>query len=282
MFGTAPQKASIAPKAQVLGIYAAFFVGAVGVFHLVGDGEFSCVLTLSAVAQCLAFALLAWQVLSRGSTGVSARSLGLDAFALCCRLSSTTWLNGYLPADASGDYVYQIVDVLALVMVLWLLRQVLLVRCEGYEEIEDSFPAVSVAVVAVVLATILHSDLNDRPLFDTLWMSGLFVSAVSALPQLWLMTHSKAPVEPLTSHFMAVMAISRVLSGTYMWHAHEEISSEPWIEGFNHAGWAVLGAHFVHLLLLADFAYFYVKAVSKHGFDARLELPLHLRGSISV
>merc|ERR1719199_715487 len=48
--------------------------------------------------QCLALVLLGLQIMSTGSAaGISAKGLALDAFALCCRLSSTLWLNGYLP-----------------------------------------------------------------------------------------------------------------------------------------------------------------------------------------
>merc|ERR1719506_3335602 len=65
--------------------------------------------------QCLALALLSLQMISTGSaSGISARALSLDAIALCCRLSSTLWLNGYLPVDASGDHVFQIVDICSL------------------------------------------------------------------------------------------------------------------------------------------------------------------------
>merc|ERR1719454_426411 len=121
-------------------------------------------------------------------------------------------------------------------------------------------------------------DINDWPLFDTLWLCGLLLSAVSVLPQLWMMTHSLTSVPPLTSHFVAVMAFSCILSGTYMWHAHNEITCEPWIDGFNHTGYTVLAAHAVHLIFLADFAYFYCKTLATSGLSAPLELP----GTITV
>ncbi len=79
----------------------------------------------------------------------------------------------------------------------------------------------------------------------------------------------------MASHFVAVMAFSRVLSGTYMWYAHSEITCEPWIGDFNHAGYAILAAHAVHLLLLGDFAYFYGKNLAAlstgnvHGISAK-------------
>merc|ERR1719506_3484055 len=78
------------------------------------------------MVQCLALVLLGLQMISSGSaSGISAKALSLDALAICCRLSSTLWLNGYLPVDASGDYVYQAFDICSLGVLAWLLYQVL-------------------------------------------------------------------------------------------------------------------------------------------------------------
>jgi hypothetical protein len=257
------------PTSQIAAIYAIFIVISCLVYHLLAEGEFSALLTLSAIMQCLAFALLGWQVVMCGSTGISAQALVLDGLALCFRLSCTTWLNGYLPVDASGDYAYQITDGLSLLIVLWLIHRLVSKGCDN----DDNFPVMRTVIVALVLAGVLRSELNDRPLFDTLWMAGLFLSCVSVLPQLWLI-RSHGSVAPMTSHFIAVMALSRIMSGFYMWHAHEEyLPEEQFIKGFNHSGYAVLGAHFIHLVFLGDFAYYYGKTLTQHGLNAPLDLP---------
>merc|ERR1719491_2419183 len=86
------------------------------------------------MVQCLAVVLLALQMVSTGSAaGISSRALSLDALAICCRLSSTLWLNGYLPVDASGDYVFQAVDICSLGVLAWLLHQVLVVKRHSYQ-----------------------------------------------------------------------------------------------------------------------------------------------------
>jgi hypothetical protein len=255
-------------------IYAIFGSIALLVYHLLAEGEFSSVLTLSAIFQCMAFSLLLIQAYGAGNVhGISAKSLQLDAFAIVMRLSSTTWLEGYLPNDITGDYLYQCIDALSLLMVLWLLFRVLSVQRSTYDEEDDIVPSWPFATGCFVLALLLHGDLNDAPLFDTTWLCGLFVAAIAVIPQLWMMTHSLVKVSPLTSHFVAVMAFSRVLSGTYMWHAAPEITCEPWIKGFEHTSYAVLGAHAVHLMLLGDFAYFYIKTLMTSGLRAPLKLP---------
>merc|ERR1719453_1216410 len=103
-------------------------------------------------------------------------------------------------------------------------------------------------------------------------MCGLYLSAVSVLPQLSMMMRGRTSVPALISHFVAVMAFGRMLSGTYMWHAHTEITCEPWIGNFNHAGYAILAAHVVHLVLLGDFAFFYGKNLASSGLSADLDL----------
>merc|ERR1719392_235674 len=86
------------------------------------------------MVQCLGMVLLGLQMISpEGAYGISAKALSLDALAICCRLSSTVWLNGYLPVDASGDYVFQAIDICSLGFILCLLYQVLVVRRHTYQ-----------------------------------------------------------------------------------------------------------------------------------------------------
>merc|ERR1719443_2716477 len=91
------------------------------------------------MVQCLAVVLLGLQMISTGSaSGISAKALALDALAICCRLSNTVWLNGYLPVDASGDYIFQAIDVGSLAVLVWLLYQVLVVKRHTYQAEEDT------------------------------------------------------------------------------------------------------------------------------------------------
>jgi len=256
-------------------VYATFATIAVVAYHWIAQGEFSSVLTLSAIFQCLAFCLLGVHALSTGSVhAISAKSLQLEAIALICRVSTTVWLEGYVPVDQTGDYLYQCIDVLSLALVLGLLYRVLSVKDKTYEVDDDSLSIMPFAVGSLVLACLLHGDIMTHSIFDLLWMCGLFVGTVAVVPQLWLMTRRGGNTPALASHYIAVMAFSRVLSGTFMWHAHNDITCTPWLGDFNHSGYATLAAQGVHLLLLGDFAYYYAKNLATKGLYSSLELPM--------
>lgn len=266
--------ASKAPPTQVTIAYGLFLVGGLAIHHFVANGEFSSIATMSVMFQCLSFVLLALKSWSQGSVaGISARSLGLEVMAIGCRLSSTTLLDGYLPVDASGDFVFQAVDVCSLLLVLWLLYTTLVTKKSSYQEEHDSLPVLPMAMGCFVLACILHADMNDRPLFDALWMTGLFAGVVSVLPQLWLLSRSGGVITACTSHYIAMMAVSRFLGGIFMWYASSDITCAHWVEGVNHAVPAILGAHAIHLILLADFGYYYVKAIVQQGLDCKITMP---------
>merc|ERR1719393_269141 len=98
-----------APRSTFLGIdnsaimawlgFAA--IGTWTYFEIAGK-QFTVMLTISVFAQALAFILLQLQISTSGSVaGISGRSLIMHALKLVCRLSTTLWLEGYLPVDKS-------------------------------------------------------------------------------------------------------------------------------------------------------------------------------------
>lgn len=252
--------------------YGVFFAIGFIVHHTVAGGEFSSILTLSIIVQCLGVSFLCIQVLTKNSAaGISAGALMLDACASAFRLSSTVWLDGYLPVDESGDHVYQIVDVCSLAMVLWLLHQVLVVKRHTYQEVEDTLPVLPMVVGCLVMAAVFYGNMDDHPLFDALWMAGLFSGVVAVMPQLSLIMKSGGRAEALTAHYMAALALSRILSGIFMWYARFDITCDEWVTGVNHTVVLILTAHFLHLALLSDFAYYYVRSILQRGLSEEVQ-----------
>lgn len=101
----------------ILTLVLGFFYG------WLSDGEFSFALTLSVCFQTFAVALLALKIVStRDVYGLSIDTLVCLALVLVSRLSSTLFFEGYLPFDSSGDWLYQLLEILCLAMVVYTLR----------------------------------------------------------------------------------------------------------------------------------------------------------------
>jgi hypothetical protein len=270
-----PMKAFMAAPtpAPVIGAYAIFAVIAFAVYHFVAARAYSSVLTMGAIVQCLGLSFLCIQVLSsKSAAGISASSLKMDAFAIVFRLSSTTWLNGYLPVDKSGDHVYQIMDAVSLVLILFLLYRVLVVNRITYDEVEDSMQIRPMVIVSLMLGAVFHGNMDASPLFDTFWLTGLFCGVVAVFPHFWLIIQTGGHVDPMTCHYIAATALSRVLSGLFMWEARHDIKCKPYISGVEHTIIVILIAHAAHLLLLADFAYHYGYALFRKGFNEPVQM----------
>jgi hypothetical protein len=256
----------------VLCAYAGFASMGFLVFHTIAGGEFSSVLTMSALAQCLGVSMLCIQSITSGSAaGISAKSLILDALAILFRLSSTLFLDGYLPADKSGDHVYQIFDICSLLLLLFLLHRVLIIQRITYQATEDTMGIVPVVLACVGLAAVLHGDMDADPIYDTTWLAGLVTSVVAVMPQFWLITRTGGWAASLTSHYIAAMALSRLLSGSFMWMARQFVTCHPYIGTFQHTIVAILIAHFVHAIMLGDFAFHYIRSLLRGGFTE----PMH-------
>merc|ERR1719456_81507 len=82
------------------------------------DVGLSTFLTLSVALQFFAVICLQIKVGQGSAAGVSLKSLIMQTLVYACRLSSTTWLKGYIPTDTTGDYLYQVMDMLTLLVAL--------------------------------------------------------------------------------------------------------------------------------------------------------------------
>jgi len=259
----------VALPVPVIAAYIICASAATTVYFAFAHREFSSILTLAAIVHCFGIMLLCFQAMSRrGALGISVGSLTLEGVSLALRLASTTQFQGYLPSDQTGDLLYQCIDVFTLLLLVLLVWRVSSVRRDDAEHDgeKDSFHVWPIVVVALVLAAFLHGDMDNNPIFDTLWMAGLYTGVVAQLPQLWMIMQTEGCVDALTSHYIVATGLSVILSGTFMFAAREDITCDMWIiPGFQHAIYAIIFAHAVHLLLLVDFAYYYTRALVKNG-----------------
>lgn len=240
--------------------YIVFFVMfAIG--SQVLSAGFSSVLTLSAGFQGLGLVLLSLKVHAGGSVaGLSARMLGMYAATFSCRLSSTLWLNGYLPVDRTGDGPYQLCEIVSLLLVLRLLYLTKLgPDRHSYNAKQDTMPCVGLCAFCFVLAVLIHPTLDRKPIFDVLWTAGCYLETVAMLPQLWTMARIGGYVEALTAHFVSLTAAARLLSLLFWYHGFGELANKR--TGSNISGVGVIFAHLAQLLISCDFLYLYARSL---------------------
>lgn len=256
----------------VLISYVVFSLIATVVWRQFSDRDFSTVLTLGSGIQCLGFFLLLQKIrVQRSAAGVSSKTLQMYVIVFLFRLTSTCVKNGYLPVDKSGDWVYQAADVCSLLLVFQLLYTIHNTQALTYQAHLDSMPIYKCVPVAVGIALLFHGNLNHSPFFDCCWFIAMNVDTIAMLPQLWMLVAMGGEVEALTSHYVASIAIARVLAFSFWWHGYQELA--PKKGGFNISGWLIMAAHGLQVLLSADFLYNYMVWGTRGSKSRGLVLP---------
>jgi len=260
-----PASSSAFPSKQVAITYVVFLACAALVYFTIAQREFASIQTMAALSQCLAMFFLSMQALTgTDSRGISVLSLALHSCSFACRLSSTTWLNGYLPVDPTGDWFYQLMDVLMLLMCLQLLHTILKKYKHTYQSDCDDLDVKPLLLLCVLCAVFVHPDLNDWATFDIAWTISLYLDTVSMLPQL-LMSTKIGKVPSYTAHYLAATLASRAFSAWFWYYGAENIARH-YEGGFCFGAAAIIVAHLLQFLLLADFGYYYIRA----GFSGSL------------
>jgi hypothetical protein len=240
--------------------YFVFLLAAVVVARLFSDGDFSGIYTFGQGVQCLAFYMLYAKVnMQRSVAGLSAKTLEVYVLVFVCRLSSTMLRNGYLPMDYSGDFIFQISDILSLGMTIALLRCVRNSLKHTYQIEHDTLEIARLVPLCVILAIFVHGQLNRSPFFDTMWTISMNLDTVAMLPQLWMLSKIGGEVEGMTSHFVALLALSRFCAFSFWFYGYVELQRG----GTVMAGYQLLGAHTLQVLLSLDFLYYYLSARMK-------------------
>jgi len=244
---------------QTVAPYAVCLLVCMLVLHHIAEYEFSSVLTLSVFFQCLSFVMVGTQIQKSQSVGgVSAKTMMMYALMFCFRLSSTCFLDGYLPLDKSGDMTYQLADICSLLMVLKVLHCCYFSHKRSYSAEEDSLDIKGLILGCGLLAILIHPDLNDWATFDIAWTMSLYLDTVAMLPQLWVVSKA-GRIPAYTAHYIFTTTVSRGFSAWFWYYGAENIAraSET---GFSWGAVAIVVAHLIQFLLLADFAVYYVKA----------------------
>jgi len=239
--------------------YGLFLTTVLVVLWQISDLNFSVVCTIGSGLQCLAFALLSMKMrAAKSARGISAKALQLYVIVYICRLTSTLNMEGYIPMDATGDWVYQVADIVTLLLVLLILQRIYTTHSKTHSDDADTFQVLPMLACCAGVAFLCHGDLNRSLFFDVAWMMSVSVDTVAMVPQLWLLSKLGGKVDALTSHFVALLFASRALTFCFWFYGYPELA--PLDNSWNACGYAHVALHFAQLVLCADFMYYYLKA----------------------
>ncbi|KAJ1446369.1 ER lumen protein retaining receptor-domain-containing protein [Pelagophyceae sp. CCMP2097] len=260
--------------------WVAFFSCSLIVYFLFSDGDFSFLLTYAAMLRCFGFMLLVAKIQrSKSAAGISAKTLQCYIVVFSARLLSIMWHEGYLPYDRSGDWLYHVIEAASLCAASVAAFLVQVKYRLTYEDNNDSFGnvpgfpaelgALCIIVPAVLLAAVFHPSLNKDWLSDTLWTYSMYLESFAILPQLFLFQKqavSCSTVEMLIGHFVAAVGGARIIEMAFWMSSFHELADR---YGKKHVGFIVLGTQIIHLILMADFFYFYLAGL-KRGLPMQL------------
>jgi len=275
----------LANKANIL-LWGTFITFVLFVYHFLSDGDFSFLLTLGAISCCFAVMTLTFKIVTqKSSKGISLKSLQLYALVFFFRLCSILVYEGYLPFDRSGDWLYQTIEAIALVMTMINIGLILgpfnstysahLDVFGYYKSVPSAFGIVWIVVPCFLLALLVHPSLNGNVMTDLSWTFSCYLETFAMVPQLFLFTKKKsqnAVVEDFTSHFVFALGCGRLLHFIFWLSSYHELNDSQ-VSGGSWAGYVVVSFQFLQMLLMAKYFYHYLKSAAT---GAPLELPTHL------
>merc|ERR1719231_928444 len=216
--------------------------------------DYSVLLTLSAGLNALSFYQLLTKIeMQKNVAGISARSIELSVVATCARLTSTLLCPGGGYAPAATAKLYEVADILSLGMAVLVLRSIYTTHRATYLEEHDTMEIKPLAIPCIALAALVRGSLDRSPFFDMMWAISVNLDTVASLPQLWMLVKIGGEVEGMTSHYIALQALSRVCGLAFWSVGATELGSRA-------ARAHVIIAHCIQVLLSLDFLYHYVVA----------------------
>ncbi|KAL7534397.1 hypothetical protein ACHAXR_005846 [Thalassiosira sp. AJA248-18] len=261
-------------------MWAGFFTASLFVYFMMSGGDFSFLMTYGAMSRMFGFGILNVKTfLSKRATGVSVKTLQLYCLVFFFRLTSIIRHEGYLPYDKSGDWLYHVIEIMALLFTGCALWGCMVPFKSTYQGEMDKFGemnvptgmgAVYLAIPVLILAIIVHPNLNSDFLSDVAWTYAMYLESVALVPQLFMFQkQTSGVVELLTAHFVAALGFGRVMEFMFWIYSYHELATSA---GSKLPGYLALFSQFMQLVLMLDFFWYYYLAVKN---ATPLVLPSH-------
>merc|ERR1719297_314437 len=100
-------------------------------------------------------------------------------------------------------------------------------------------------------------------------MISLNLDSISASPQVWMMMKNPTQSQSLTSHFVFLLFLARLMNFMFWCWSSGELHNGA---HFHWIGNLVLATIFGSLLLVADFVWYYLKAIGKVAMGGEFDM----------
>ena len=248
--------------------YICFILFILLCFVFISSKDYSFLLVLSSLIQSLSFLIILIKVLSTQNTsGLSLNTLYCYLCLLLSRLSSTLFFNGYLPYDASGDWLYQVTEICSVCFIC------LLIYYAKYHytittdfNLDKDIRARMLIIPCFIFALMFHTTLNNFYITDVLWSFSMYVEGFAIFPQIKVFVNKKGTIESYTSHYVALCGLSRVFSLLFWVDTFKELNMS--YKGnytllCGYCGYFIILSQIIQLIIMCDYYYLYFRALYK-------------------
>lgn len=129
------------------------------------------------------FLLIAFKTTSSKSVGgISKNTIICYTICLVSRLTSILFFDGYLPYDASGDFVYRLAEIISFVCCAYVLYLMHFKHSRSYNDDLDIYKWYWFVIPTFILSIMFHPCLNNHIIGDIPWTFALYLESLSMFP----------------------------------------------------------------------------------------------------
>ena len=189
----------------------------------------------------------------KSCTGLSLQTQELTAIVLAVRIACYFSI---------GHSIHTVLDLAALGSTISVIYMMRFKVNATYHEHLDKMRKHYLIIPCAIVAFFIHPNSALPILAKMAWAFGVFLEAISVLPQLQMMQRTQM-IEPFTAHYVFALGVSRFFRAAY-WIIRVYESTETYIfllgRGYF---WVpmVLLAEAVQSFILTDFCYYYLKSI---------------------
>merc|ERR1711972_627910 len=193
--------------------------------------------------------------------GVSLKMMECYIAIFLGRLCAIVPFEGYLPFDKSGDWLYQLCELIGLCLACTIVYFCRARFASTYDDSTDTVNHLYLILPALAVSLIIHPSLNNNLPSDIAWAFALYLESVAVLCQLFMFM-KEGQAQPHTSHFLAAQALAKAMSFVFWASSFSELSNpNHYIKSF--VGNWVVAMQLVQLIVMGDFIYHYIRCIQK-------------------